>query len=171
MHRQVLPAVCLMVLTAGPPAARPAMAGEGTPRVTVDVVALKETVVRDAAGKEKVELTPALRTGPGDTLVYRISCTNRGDAPARDASVVDAIPAGTRLVPDSWEAAGAEFSVSVDGGRTWSGYPVTTRVTRADGTTADRPVDDAAYTHVRWIAKEPLAPGATRSAVFKVTVR
>lgn len=166
-----IPAACLLALMAGLPGFRPVVAAGGAPRVVVEVVALKEVIVRDAAGGEKVELRPVAATGPGDTLVYRISCTNLGDVPAHDASVVDPIPIGTRLVPGGWDSAGAEFTVSVDGGRSFKTYPVTAPVRQPDGTTAIGEVDASAYTHVRWTSREPLAPGATRTAAFKVTVR
>ncbi|HEY3174335.1 MAG TPA: hypothetical protein VGK94_01100 [Candidatus Polarisedimenticolia bacterium] len=161
----------LLLVTAGSTAGRSPLSESGAPQVVVDVTAMKEVVARDEAGRERVELREASATGPGDTLVYRISYTNKGTSPAHDAKVTDPIPAGTVLLPGSWEAPGADFAVSVDGGRSWDSYPVRHTVKHADGSTSLEEVDATAYTHVRWTSRESLAPGTTRSAVFKVKVR
>jgi len=157
---------CAVALAIDAPLAR-----EGRPDVKVDVTAMKEVVQRDASGRQTVSLAQADPTGPGDTLVYQIVYTNQGTAPAHDAQVIDPIPAGTLLVPDSWNAQGAVFDVSIDGGKTFQSYPAKKPVRLADGTTTLKDVEMSAYTHVRWTSREPLAPGAKRSAAFKVTVR
>ena len=144
---------------------------EAEPRIVVGVSMLKEVVVRDAQGRESLALQEAATTKPGDTLVYRINYTNAGSAPALNARVVDPVPAGTQLIPGSLEAPGADVKVSVDGGRTFEACPVLRPVTRPDGTREMREVDPGSYTHVRWTAREPLAPGDARTALFKVKVR
>lgn len=164
-------ALSLLLVIGGSAAARPPHAESGGPQVVVDVTALKEVVARDEAGRERVELREAEAMRPGDTLVYRIAYTNKGTAPAHDAKVTDPIPAGTVLLPGSWEAQGADFSVSVDGGKSWESYPARRSVKQTDGSIIQKEMDPSAYTHVRWTCREPLAPGATRSAVFKVKVR
>jgi len=148
-----------------------ATARDAKPRIVVDVTMLKEVVVADGQGRRDVSLQDASSTSPGDTLVLRIDYSNQGEAPAHNARVVDPIPEGTQLVPGSWTAPGAEMSVSVDGGQTWQSFPVRRPVTQADGTTVMKEVEPSAYTHVRWTAREPLAPGDVRSATFKVKVR
>lgn len=151
--------------------AAPAFAREAGPRVVVKVSVLKETVVRNAAGAEERKLEPVTQTRPGDTLLYRILATNEGDAPARDARIVDPIPAGTRLVPVSWSPAGPEFSVSIDGGKSFESFPIRRPVKLASGEVVQKEVDPASYTHVRWSALQPLPPGESREAAFKVIVR
>src|SRR5262245_6837417 len=169
--KHAIAATGLALGLAGLLGAGPAISQMGKPEVVVDISAAKEVVTRDASGKEQVELRDATNMGPGDVLVYRIDYSNKGSAPAHDARVADPIPTGTRLMPNSWQADGADFSVSVDGGKTWEGYPVKRAVTLADGTQIVKEVDLTSYTHVRWTTKDPLPPGATRSALFKVTVR
>lgn len=171
VRRHAVAATTLVLALAGSLGAGPAVSQTGKPEVVVDVSAMKEVVTRDASGKERVELKEAANMGPGDVLVYRIAYSNKGTAPAHDAKVVDPIPAGTRLMPNSWQAEGAVFSVSVDGGRTWEGFPVKRPVAQPDGTKVQKEVDLSSYTHVRWTTQDPLPPGATRSALFKVTVR
>lgn len=144
---------------------------EAEPRIVVGVSMKKEVVVVDEQGREQVVLQDAAITRPGDTLVYRIHCANKGAAPALNARIVDPVPAGTQLIPGSLEAPGLDVQASVDGGRTFENYPVQRPVTRPDGSREMQEVDPGAYTHVRWTAREPMAPGDTRTALFKVKVR
>ncbi|HKY32055.1 MAG TPA: hypothetical protein VJV23_05915 [Candidatus Polarisedimenticolia bacterium] len=153
------------------PAGDTAVAQDARPRIVVDVSLKKEVVVRDPQGREHVTLEEVTSSGPGDTLVYRIHYVNRGEAPAVNPRVVDPVPPGTELVPGSWDTEGADFSVSVDGGRTFHPYPVRRTVTQPDGASSIQEVALSSYTHVRWTCREPLAPGDARSAVFKVKVR
>jgi uncharacterized repeat protein (TIGR01451 family) len=146
-------------------------AGEGRPNVVVDVLAMKEVVQRDNTGRQTIQLREPEPTGPGDTLVYRIHYRNEGTAPAHDTQLIDPIPAGTLLVPGSWDAKGGDFSVSTDGGKTFERYPVRRAVKQTDGTTKLQDVELSAYTHVRWTAREPLPPGAERMTAFKVKVQ
>ncbi|MGH9869423.1 MAG: hypothetical protein ACREAA_14820 [Candidatus Polarisedimenticolia bacterium] len=157
----------LSALAAGSVAA----AQDARPRIVVDVTMLKEVVVRDGQGRQEVALEDASSTSPGDTLVLKIDYSNQGQVAAHNARVVDPIPAGTQLVPGSWTAAGAEMTVSIDGGKTYEVYPARRPVSQPDGKTVMKEVEASAYTHVRWTALEPLAPGDARSATFKVKVR
>jgi len=141
------------------------------PRVVVDVTMKKEIVVRDAQGKETVSLQDAASASPGDTLVFHIDYSNQGGEAAHDARVVDPVPSGTQLIPESWTAPNADLKVSVDGGRTFESYPVRRPLKQADGSVALTEVAASAYTHLRWTPLEPLAPGDVRSASFKVMVR
>jgi len=164
--------LCLLIAGAiGGSPATAQEAGKAGPEIVVNVSVAREVLTKDADGREKVELREVDSTGPGDTLVYTITYTNKGSEPARNTRIVDPVPSGTRLVPGSWEAPGTEVSVSVDGGKTFHPYPVRRAVTTNDGRTVEKDVDPALYTHLRWTATEPLPPSETRSATFKVQVR
>ncbi len=171
MVRKAVLALVWTVSMAALAAAPEGTTGADRPQVAVNVSTFKEVAVQDAEGRRHVELRPASLAGPGDTLVYRIAFTNTGRAPALGARVQDPIPAGTHLVPGSCRAIGAALTVSVDGGLTFQAYPVVRTVTRPDGGTERREVEPTAYTHLRWIAEDPMAPGQTREAEFKVIVR
>ncbi len=147
------------------------LAAAGKPEVVVGISVMKEIVSSDAEGRRKAELAPADITQRGDTLVYEIAFTNKGDAPALNARVVDPIPEGTALIAESWGADSADMTVSLDGGKTFTTHPVQQKVTLPDGTTSVEQVDPSRYTHLAWTSREPLAPGATRTARFKVQVR
>ena len=160
-----------LAVAVGAAAGQGPVAQEAKPEVVVQVAQMKQVVVRAADGREAVQLQPASSSGPGDTLVYQISYTNKGTAPAYNPRIVDPIPAGTRLVPGSCEAGDADLTVSLDGGKTFEPYPVRRAVKRGDGTTVQEEVDPTLYTHLRWVSRESLAPGATRTATYKVIVR
>ena len=171
VRKSGLVAVFLLAATAVMLAAPPVLARGAGPQVVVQVTPLKEVITRDAQGKERVEYQPVSATGPGDTLVYRIAYTNKGDAPALNARIVDPIPAGTELIPRSWKASGTDMTVSVDGGASFVPFPVLQTVKHPDGTTGEQEVAASQYTHLRWTSNQPLAPGETREAFFKVVVR
>lgn len=169
MVRMLGAAVVAAAIVAGG-ADNTAIAQTGRPDVVVEVAVMKEVVVRDDQGAESVELREVGAARPGDTLVYTITYTNRGDQPALSPRVQDAIPDGTELVPDSWSEESA-LAVSVDGGSTFSQYPVRRPIKLADGSLREQEVSLASYTHVRWSSNEPLSPGESREVSFKVIVR
>ncbi len=164
----------LGLLLAGVIYASPAVADDAAkqgPEIVVKVAVAREVVVKAADGSEKVELREVTSAGPGDTLVYSITYTNKGTEAARNTRIVDPVPSGTRVIPGAWTAPGAELSVSVDGGRTFQPYPVRHSVTTDDGRIVVKEVEPERYTHLRWTALEPLPPSETRTATFKVEVR
>lgn len=169
--RTSLFAAVLLVIATVASAPGAVLAQEAKPEIVVKVTMFKEVVTRDAAGQRKVELVQAATSNPGDTLVYRISATNEGAAPAHNTRIVDPIPVGTQLIPESWTTAGSDLSVSIDGGKSFQTYPVKRPVKLEDGNVVEKDVELSRYTHLRWTATEPLTPGETRSASFKVTVR
>jgi len=164
----------LGLLLAGALYGTPATAREAAkqgPEVVVNISVAREVIVTAPDGSEKVELREVSSAGPGDTLVYNITYTNKGTEPARNTRIVDPVPSGTRIVPGSWTAPGAELAVSIDGGKTFHPYPVRQTVTTDDGRTEQKEVEPESYTHLRWTALEPLPPSETRTATFKVEVR
>lgn len=172
MERRRSIQTALVVLGLAACLAAPAWAADETkPDMAVKVSLMREVVVSDPQGKPRVELEPVSTTKPGDTLVYKILYTNTGDAPAHNARVVDPIPTGTLLIPASCAPAGSELTASLDGGKTFERFPARRTVSLPDGGTELRDVDPALYTHLAWTSGEPLAPGATRQAQFKVKVR
>ncbi|MBB6503374.1 putative repeat protein (TIGR01451 family) [Sphingomonas endophytica] len=58
----------------------------------------------DRSGETILLLTKTASTreaSPGDVVQYRVTVTNRSDAPARNVAVTDLLPAGLRYQPDS----------------------------------------------------------------------
>jgi hypothetical protein len=59
----------------------------------------------------------------------------------------------------------------VDGGRTYTPFPVEIEFKGPDGRTVKKKAPADEYTHIRWTAQAPLQPGESRTASFKVLVR
>ncbi|HEX6853146.1 MAG TPA: hypothetical protein VF139_17255 [Candidatus Polarisedimenticolaceae bacterium] len=90
---------------------------------------------------------------PGETVAYTLTYTGGGSAAAYSVTVTDPVPAGTAYVPGSATGPGASVTFSRDGGASYGAS------------------DAPPVTHVRFTLAAPLAPGATGSVSFRVTVQ
>ena len=136
--------------------------------IVVKTVAEKEQVVTLADGKQQRKLVPAQPVVPGEQVIYTVTFENVGDKPATDVAIVNPVPEHTTYVAGSAGGPGTEVSFSVDGGRTW-GAPEQLKLRGADGT--ERAATPADYTHVRWVLRNPLTPGAVAFARYRVVVK
>lgn len=150
-------------------AAPPAAAAE--PQIVLSIQMEEELNLADASGNLQVVRQKAERSEPGDVLVYTLTYTNRGSSPVADATVDDPIPAGTVLLPGSVQGEHADVTFSVDGGESFAPFPVEIEVAAEDGTKVRKKASADSYTHIRWTARKPLAPGESRAASFKVLVQ
>ena len=154
-----------LVAMAGPPAIAE------QPRVALNVDVKEEISRTDAQGRIQVVHQPVERAEPGDVLVYTLTYTNVGGNPAVNAKVDDPIPSGTILLPGSVSGDRALITFSVDGGKNFFAFPAKVTEVGLDGRSVEKEAPADRYTHIRWSATDPLAPGETRSAAFKVVVR
>jgi uncharacterized repeat protein (TIGR01451 family) len=140
------------------------------PALDLKTAAAKEIKVRKN-GRLLVERVAVEASRPGDVIVYTITYRNLAKTAISDASVVDPIPAGTGYVLASAEGADTQVTCSVDGGRSYQEPPVMARVKAPDGTEKSMPVPADRYTHIKWVVKNPVPPGASGQVSMKVTVR
>ena len=145
-----------------------ATAGAAAPPVTGAIDAY--VVTEDADGRET--LKPADVAAPGQVMEFRIAFTNAGAEPVSGIAVVNPVPANTRFLPHSPAAdVPATFEVSIDGGESFEPEPVTRIETQPDGSQATVVVPPAQYTHVRWLAAEPLpGDGGRHGFAYRVAV-
>jgi uncharacterized repeat protein (TIGR01451 family) len=136
--------------------------------IVVKTVAEKEQVVTLADGTKQTKLVPAQPIVPGEQVIYTVTFENVGQKPATDVAIVNPVPEHTTYVAGSAGGPGTEVSFSVDGGRTW-GAPEQLKLRAADGT--ERAATPADYTHVRWVLRNPLTPGAVAFARYRVVVK
>lgn len=141
------------------------------PKLRIDLQVERELLETTPAGEPVLRREPAEDVTAGDVLVYTLNIQNEGRGPAHRARVVDPVPAGTVLIPDSVAGNGAEVTYSIDGGESFAAYPITRKVTAPDGRQQEVPVPVEEYTHVRWTLTETLDPGQVRTANFKVRVQ
>ena len=148
----------------GGPAPRAAGAKSG-----LELHAAIEKYVAGAAvdGEAQHELRPLAAPAPGDEVVYTVTFVNVSDRTADNIRISNPIPPEMRYVADTAVAPGSEALYSVDGGRTY-GLPSELFVS-ADG--VSRRADTADYTHIRWLLRAPLDPGAKGFARFRAVVR
>jgi len=169
MQARPLSFLRLVVLAATAPVLAAAPAPDtAPPRLEVTVAVQREVTRVDVNGRSQVVLEPVKTANPGDILVYRLRATNVGLAPAREARIEDPIPAGTVLVPDS---VGKNVHASLDGGKTWQAFPATVPRKRDDGQVERVPAPANAYTHLRWVLEQAVAPGGSAEVAFKVQVQ
>ena len=62
------------------------------------------------------------------------------------------------------------FEVSIDNGQTWNKEPVTRKVKNTAGEMVEETVPPTEYTHLRWVAKDPMNKGEKRNFVYRVRV-
>ena len=176
----VLLALALLGSTAVLPAATdstasaPTGSGEqGAPTATGSGPLLTSTLVEllsvaaSGDGRESRRFVPAEQIRAGDEVHYTIRVRNPGRAPVGSIIVTKRLPFGMHYTRSSAVGPAAEVQFSIDGGESFA-VPADLRV-RVSGSTARRAtVED--YTHVRWLLRTPLAPGATALLRFRATL-
>jgi uncharacterized repeat protein (TIGR01451 family) len=93
---------------------------------------------------------PVDRLAAGEEAFYTIRVRNPGKAPASDVQVTKRMPDGMEYIEGSATGPDCEVQFSTDGGDTFHAR-----------------AEDAQYTHLRWILRKPLPPGATALLRFR----
>lgn len=135
--------------------------------VEVTNEALVEVKTTDDSGKEQIKYVTAERVVPGSVILYLITYTNTGDAPAEDIVLRSPIHPDLTYVEGSAEIDGAAVHYSVDGGQTFANRDELT-ITEADGTV--RPAEAGDLTDIRWRVERPLASKKKSAVSFRATV-
>jgi uncharacterized repeat protein (TIGR01451 family) len=147
-----------------------AAADNGKPKLEIAISAEKEVTVT-RGGKETTKRIPAVDTHKGDILVYTVRYSNKGDAPAVNAAIVDPLPQGTVYLLDSAGGKDATVTVSVDGGHQFQPPPAKIKLTRPDGSVVEETALADQHSHVRWLITRPVPPGGSGTLWFKVVVQ
>jgi uncharacterized repeat protein (TIGR01451 family) len=141
------------------------------PQLSMTLVVQKQTIVRNADGKETVEWREVRESRPGDTLKYIVSYKNVGKAEARGARIVDPVPEGTAYVPGSAEGKDATVAFSIDGKNFREPEQIKYKVRDASGNETFHTATPEMYTHIQWKLGKPVPPGDAGTVSFKVKVR
>jgi uncharacterized repeat protein (TIGR01451 family) len=116
-------------------------------------------------------LRPVEKVEPGQIVEYKLTYTNRSDAPLRTIGIDGPVPAEVVFVADSArQPEGQPVLYSVDGGITFSAPPVKYKKQLADGSIVDAIATPDQYNRLRWVVPV-LAPGASIELVYRVRVR
>ena len=134
---------------------------------------LAMTVQNVTADAEAAAGTPraSAEARPTDVLRYRITFTNRTEAPVRDIVLSDDIPQALQLVGGSARSSGEDVQVeySADNGLTWSVEPM--EDVMVDGRRVRRPIPPERFTNVRWTIRGSVQPRATVTAEYDTRFR
>jgi uncharacterized repeat protein (TIGR01451 family) len=131
-------------------AAAPVVVATGSGPLETRIEVQKLVAEQGPGGETVRQFVEAQRVKAGEQLYYTVRVTNPGQQPVDDVIVTKQLPYGVNYVPGSAAGPGCRIELSLDGGATFE---------RASG--------KAAYTHVRWIFEQPLAPGATALLRFR----
>lgn len=143
--------------------AHPSLADDMPVESRMDVSA----VIKQADGET---LRPADEIVPGAVLQYDLDYRNASGEAFEGFTIVGPVPENTEFLPETQNAdRRSVFEAKVEG-LDWAQPPVTRYETDADGTLRSVEVPASAYSAVRWRLAEPLAPGETASAAYRVRV-
>ncbi|MGB5104121.1 MAG: hypothetical protein WBO04_12520 [Steroidobacteraceae bacterium] len=126
---------------------------EGTGLLTTEIVVEKFEMETGPDGRERRRFVRASRLDAGDEVHYTIRVHNPGKEPVLDIVVTKRLPFGLGYIPGSAVGPACDVEFSTDGGTTFA--PASRK--------------PASYSHVRWILRRPLAPGATALLRFRAT--
>jgi uncharacterized repeat protein (TIGR01451 family) len=143
----------------------PTATGSG-PLTTETVVELLEPPATDDSHARR-HFVAADKVRAGTEVYYTIKVHNPGRGAVSDVVVTKRLPYGMLYARGSAVGPGADVQFSVDGGVTFG--PASTLEVEPAGLARRRALD-ADYTHVRWILRYPLAPGATALLRFRATL-
>jgi len=139
--------------------------------IKLEHTAQVEKIEKNAEGKEVIKLVPADLVVPGNVVVYTVTATNAGNAPADKIVINNAISEHVLYIADSASSVAigknTTITFSVDGGKQYGAAEKLT-VTEAGVTRAATPED---YTHVRWQLNFALEPQKSTSVFFKARVK
>lgn len=127
-----------------------------------------EVTEANARGEKVLIRKPADKVPPGGVVIYVNTFSNTGKEPRENLVVTSPIPASTEYIPGSAEGMGADVAFSVDGGKSFAPPAALTVI---DPKLGKRPAAPSEYTHVRWMLREPLKPGASGIVEFRVRVK
>jgi uncharacterized repeat protein (TIGR01451 family) len=116
----------------------------------------------DAGGHETRRWKLAERVRSGEQVHYTVRVTNPGKVPVADVVVTKRLPFGVHYQLGTATGPACEVQFSSDGGSTF-------RTPKAVPASKGTPKSTAEYTHVRWILRRPLSPGATALLRFRAT--
>ncbi len=165
MRRFALATVCAAGAFVAVAAQAPSPAGDG---VVVSSTLERIVAAPDEAGQTEVQIAPTTVASPADQLIVSVRFTNASDAVVDSVRVTSPVPADVQYVAGSASGPGSDVLFSADSGRTF-GLPNELMVAAATG--GMRAATPADYTHVRWVLRAPLDPGATGIARFRAVPR
>lgn len=140
------------------------------PRMEINITTSK-VVIETVNGDKVKKLVPTKEAFPGDTLVYTIFYSNKGNEAAKDAVIENPVPKGASYIADTVVGNGSEVSFSVDDGKSFARPELLmSEVMLMSGTKVRHPAAAEDYTHVRWTIRQ-VPPGGSGKVGFSILVK
>jgi uncharacterized repeat protein (TIGR01451 family) len=130
--------------------------------IALKSVAEVEQEVVDAKGQKSTKLMPATTVVPGTVVVWTVTADNICKRPSENVTINNAVPDHMTYVANSATGPGADITYSLDG----KSFGTSEQLTVTEGGAARKARTDE-YKHIRWVFKNPLAPGAQAVAHFR----
>jgi len=140
------------------------------PLMAISITTSKE-VTETISGAKVKKLVPTRQAASGDTLVYTLAYSNKGNETATDAIVENPVSAGMTYIDNSASGAGAEITFSIDGGKSYKKPSLLTyEIKQPNGTVQKYTARPEEYTHIRWTIKQ-VPPGTGGTLSFSARVK
>lgn len=119
----------------------------------------------DAKGVKTVKMVPAVKVTPGTEVTWTVSANNICKQPSDKVTINNPVPVHMSYLAGSAAGAGSDISFSLDG----KAFAAPDKLTVVENG-APRAARADEYKHIRWVFKDPLAPGATAVARFRAVL-
>jgi uncharacterized repeat protein (TIGR01451 family) len=124
-----------------------------------------EQQVVNAKGEKSTKLVPLTTVVPGVEVIWTITANNICKQASDNVSINDPVPEHMTYVANSAMGPGADVTFSLDG-KTF-GAPEKLTVSE-NGAQRQARADE--YRHIRWVLRNPLAPGAQAFGRFRAVL-
>lgn len=140
------------------------------PQLSIEMTAAVQITSTDNNGERIVsyELTESVQ--PGAIISYTINYQNIGDQDAVGTSLVGVIPVNATYLESLDVDNDFEIQFSSDGGENFASPPFTFVSTDDNGNTASIEAGPDNYTHIRFTATTPVAPGISGNVSYLVQI-
>lgn len=123
----------------------------------------------NADGKEASR--PAEEVEPGEVIEYLLTYENISEAALQGIAVTGPIPDATAYIANTANTpAQANFTVSIDNGKTFESEPVKRMIKNAQGEEVETIIPPSEYSHIRWTLNQPLQGGEKQTFRYRSVV-
>lgn len=140
------------------------------PEVVLSVSSEKE-VVEKKNGKNIVKRVPAKDIESGQTLIFTLKYSNKGNENAKNVVFDNPIPKETIYEVGSATGAGSDITFSINDGKSYKKPSLLTfEFKGSDGKRVRKKASPEQYTHVRWVVPS-VPPGGGGELSYRARVR
>jgi uncharacterized repeat protein (TIGR01451 family) len=118
------------------------------------------------------DFLPAEDARPNDVIEYRLTYKNTGEEPIQNIFIMDPVPAGMSFVyPSATRPAAGRVQFSIDGGKTYQGWPILIKQTTNDGVEELVEATPEMVTNVRWVLTDTFQPSEKVTVSYRTVIK